>query len=513
MRVTVQLIDAASDAHLWAENYDRELTTANIFAIQSEVATAIAGALETALTPAERIRAQTVPTRNLAAWEAYQRGKGRVESRTSAGLAEAEEHFRRAVALDPHFALAWVGLADTLAWQTFYSGRPRDAGLDEATQAVGRALELDANLAEAWASAGNIANGRLQFERGEQLLRRAIALNPNYALAHHWLSSTLGDLGRRDEALAMAEQAVALDPLSAVINNQLGFTRAAVGRFDDALVAFRQAIEIDPAMPASYVNIGDVQAYGFGRFGGAIPWYDKAASLDPGSADVTSAVAQVYWELGDDVEAQRTGARALAIGDGNATASAVAALLDLERSDLESARRHSQRAAELDPFYLFLVRDDDVRKGDYSGARARYSKVFPDLFVKDLPPFTDRDAFAAVDLALVLQHTGDRERANELLERSEAYFQTIPRTGLFGYGIADVAIYALRGESAVALRRLREAEKAGWRQGWRYYRDYDPGLASIRNQPEFKAVFADIERDMAQQRAASPRVRRMRRSN
>ena len=111
--------------------------------------------------------------------------------RTSAGLADAEKHFRKAIALDPKFALAWAGLADTLTMQTSYAGRPQAAGLDEADKAAARALELDPNLAEAWASAGLIAHQRQQFERAETMLRRAIALNPNYAPAHQWLGGIL----------------------------------------------------------------------------------------------------------------------------------------------------------------------------------------------------------------------------------------------------------------------------------------------------------------------------------
>ena len=110
VRVTVQLIDANTDAHLWAENYDRELTAANIFAIQSEVATAIAAALKATLTADEKTRLNAIPTQNLEAWEAYQLGKQRMARRTSKGLAEAERFFSRAIELDAGFALAHVGI-------------------------------------------------------------------------------------------------------------------------------------------------------------------------------------------------------------------------------------------------------------------------------------------------------------------------------------------------------------------------------------------------------------------
>ena len=282
VRINVQLIDAATDAHLWAENYDRELSAANIFAIQSEVASAIAGALRASLTAGELAQVTAIPTQNLEAWQAYQLGKQRMARRTTAALTAAEGHFRKAIALDPKFALAWAGLADTLTMQTFFAGRPLAAGLDEADKAAARALELDPNLAEAWASAGLIAHHRQQLERGETMFRRAIALNPNYAPAHQWLGNILFGSGRRDEALASLERAVALDPLSAAINNSLGGAREGVGRFDDALVAYKQAIEIDPKMPGPYWSIGLVYAYGLGRFDTAMPWLEKAASLDPG---------------------------------------------------------------------------------------------------------------------------------------------------------------------------------------------------------------------------------------
>jgi TolB-like protein/Tfp pilus assembly protein PilF len=501
VRINVQLVDATTDAHVWAETYDRELDATNIFDIQSELAAAIAGLLKTTLTPAEQAQANQLPTRSLEAWEAFQRGKQRLAKRTSAAIAEAERYFRDAIALDPDFALAWVGIADSLTAEIYYAGRPQDSGLAEAEQAVTRALTLEPNLAEAWASSGNIASYRLQFERSEQMLRRAISLNPNYAPAQHWLSMTLSDLGRRDEALVTAERAAMLDPLSAIINNWVGVARSSVGRFDDALAAYRHAIEIDPEMAIAYYNIGDLHEWRFGRFDTALAWYKKAAGLDPGNPSYVAVLALTYWNLGDDAEAGRWLDQALTTGEEIGFTHYVATLIFLARGDTKSAQSHARRAAEQDPLYVYLVRDDDLRRGDYTAARARYAKAYPHLLAPELPPFTERDASAAIDLAGVLMRTGENARAEVLLNRSQTYLRTIPRMGPWGYGIWDVEIHALRRDTAAALAKLREAERAGWRSGWRYYRDLDPALASIRDEPEFKAVFADIERDMAQQRA------------
>jgi hypothetical protein len=151
-----------------------------------------------------------------------------------------------------------------------------------------------------------------------------------------------------------------------------------------------------------------------------------------------------------------------------------------------------------------VLRNHDLQVGRPKQARARYAKAYPEFLVTPSPKMDRWTSFVAVDLALVLQKTGESERAKILLDRAENLISTVPRLGIAGYGITDVRIHALRGHKAKALTALREAERAGWRggwHGWRYYRDFDPNLASIRNEPEFKAVFADIERDMARQRA------------
>lgn len=135
-------------------------------------------------------------------------------TRSSAGLADAERFFREAIDLDPAFALAYVGLADTLTLQTENSGAPGKATLSKAERAVSEALELDPNLAEAWASFGLISMDRLQPDRAETMLRRSIELDPNYAPARLWYANLLDYIGRDVESVAQIQSAAALDPLA-----------------------------------------------------------------------------------------------------------------------------------------------------------------------------------------------------------------------------------------------------------------------------------------------------------
>jgi TolB-like protein/Tfp pilus assembly protein PilF len=505
VRVTVQLIDATTDAHVWAETYDRELTAANIFAIQSEVATAIAGALRATLTPAEKARADAVPTHNLDAWESYQIGKQRMSKRTTAGLKEAAAFFHKAINLDPTFALAYTGLADTLDLQVGYSGAPRDATLDEADKAARTALKLDPGLAEAWASSASIAADRKQYDRAETMYRRAIELNPNHATAYHWFSRMLAELGRNDESRTAAQRAVDLDPLSAIINVWLSYPLVVAGRFDEADARISKAIEIDPSMPTPYGQLGLHRAYAMNRIAEAVPLLAKATELDPASSNYPCSLALVNLDLDRVADATRLVDTATKRWPDDVCVLGLSAFVRTYQGDTNGAMQDAQRVLAIDPSNstaLYLLRTTDLRAGHPEVARARYAKAYPELLANEPPKINSSNWGIALDLPLILQGTGEGERARALLDRTEEFIRTIPRLSSAGFGIADAQIFAMRDQKREALTALREAEKVGWRGPcWRYLRDFEPDLDSIRNDPEFKAVFADIERDIARQRA------------
>jgi hypothetical protein len=157
---------------------------------------------------------------------------------------------------------------------------------------------------------------------------------------------------------------------------------------------------------------------------------------------------------------------------------------------------------------LTLVRNGELREGRYTDALSLYEQTYPEV-LKDDPKIDGSNWQPAIDVALVLSETGERGQANLLLIRSLRHIQTLPRLGIGGYGFADAQIYALQGDKQKALSALRQAIDEGYHFLWRYFLKYDPTLESLHDEPEFQAMVAEIEADMA---AQLERVREMERN-
>jgi tetratricopeptide (TPR) repeat protein len=218
-----------------------------------------------------------------------------------------------------------------------------------------------------------------------------------------------------------------------------------------------------------------------------------------------------FLDLGDLTEAKVWIDRAIQMGPENVWPNVAMSLLLALRGDEAAALKHARVAQsdrELEWFPLTLARDGELREGRYTDALSLYEQTYPEV-LKDDPKIDGSNWGPAIDVALVLSKTGEREQANLLLTRSLRHIQTLPRLGEGGYAIADAQIYALQGEKQKALSALRQAIDEGWRYLWRYSLKLDPSLESLHGEPEFQAMVAEIEADMAAQLA---RVREMERN-
>jgi TolB-like protein/Tfp pilus assembly protein PilF len=511
VRINVQLIDCETEAHLWAETYDRELTAANIFAIQSEIAKTVADALRAALSPEEQDRLASIPTENLAAYEAYLLGRQRFARETAAALVEAVNYFQQAIELDPWFALAYVGLADSYAEQVFFGVLAREERLAKAQAAADKALALDDQLGEAYNSLAGIKEW-WDLEDAEAMYRRALELNPNYARAYYWYGFLLSDsLGRYEEALALYRKAAELDPLSAPIIVAIGAALESLGRFGEALARFKKALEVDPGYSSAYSSIGGHYWSVSGKSDEAVVWFAKGISLDPGTPIRSAWLGWLFLELGDFDRAEPWIERSLELGPEYLWPNFDMHFLHLYRGDEAAALDYASRASALNPPHFFPdpLRGHELRAGRYAKARALYEESYPELLNEGDPTVDGSNWGAAIDLALVLRKTGEQEHADLLLNRCFQHIQTLPRLGQSGYRIADVRIYALQGDKQKALAALRQAIDEGWRSFWRYFLKHDSALKPLHDEPEYQTIVAEIEADMAEQ---LERVREMERN-
>jgi len=306
LRVNVQLVEAATDAHLWADTFDRKLT--DIFKIESEIAKTVAETLQAKLTGSERNAITAQPTQNTEAHQLYLKGRYLWNRRTSKNLKKALPYFQQAAEKDPNYALAYVGIADTYSVMPAYSaGSPQDC-LPRARAAAIKALELDDSLGEAHASLGMILFQYFEFTASTKEFERAIELNPNYPTAHQWYArAPLLMTGQLDRAIAEAKRAVELDPVSSIIHAELGGVYMIARRYDEAIEQLRTTLEMDPEFYWAHRYLGLTLELK-GATAEAIAEYQKAFEVgdDP---TVLAFVAHAEASIGRHKEAREILAR------------------------------------------------------------------------------------------------------------------------------------------------------------------------------------------------------------
>jgi TolB-like protein/DNA-binding winged helix-turn-helix (wHTH) protein/Tfp pilus assembly protein PilF len=305
VRITAQLIEAATDKHLWSQSYEGELR--DTLTLQNKVASAIADQIRINLNPQEQAALKNTKFVNPQAYEFYLKGRYFWNKRTADGLKVALAYFNQAVDEDPKYAQAYSGLADTYAllgdWQ-YAAMTPKEA-LPKAKAAAIKALELDSTLGEAHNSLAFVLDGfDWDLDAGGKEFRQAIDLNPSYATAHHWFAWHLSLLGRYDEAIAEMRKAENLDPLSLIINADLAELLVLAHSYDESIRQSNKTIEMDPnfAMAHNQLAQGYLEKHMYSE---AVTELEKAVRLSGGSPTCIANLARAYAASGKRSEAIR----------------------------------------------------------------------------------------------------------------------------------------------------------------------------------------------------------------
>jgi len=335
VRISAQLIEAASDSQLWAETYDREL--ADVFAIQDDIARSIVQALELTLNPREQRALHPIATTNVSAYDFYLRGRQFIDRFHKRDIEFARQMYRQAIDLDPGFALAWAGYADCFSLLIMYAD-PVASYREEARHASQRALELDPNLAEAHAAHGLALLISNEFEAVEAEFNKAIELNPRLYQAYYYHARARfhqGDLTRAAELFQKAAEVEPADYQSRCLRVQIlrgtGRMEEAVAQARDAVRVLEKHIEWNPD-DARALHLGAGSLVVLGDEERAKSWLKRALELNPDDSVLLYNVACNFALLGETEEA--LGFLERAAGQGTVSA-------DWMRNDTDLASLHA----------------------------------------------------------------------------------------------------------------------------------------------------------------------------
>ncbi len=302
VRIVAQLIDAERDEHLWTETYDRQLT--DIFAIQTDVALAISGALKAELSHDERSRLHEAPTRNLHAYQLYVQGRQCYGRFTEDEMQRAVEYYRRALVLDPGYALPYVGIAQIFAERGMGQGggahRPEES-FRQASEAVNAALAIDPALGEAHSVCGLLKFvQRFDWAGAEAEFKMALELSPGSSDTYDQYGRCCAAQGRYDEAVVLTRRAHELDPLMHRADLASALLRA--GRTDEALAAGRECIEFEPDYARGRSTLGWACLL-TGSVTEGLAELERSAALSPGDTMYLAQLGQGYAMAGRTDEA------------------------------------------------------------------------------------------------------------------------------------------------------------------------------------------------------------------
>jgi TolB-like protein len=502
VRINVQLIDAQTDEHLWAEIFDRELTTENLFAIQTEISREIALALKTTLSPEEQQRVNDLPTENLAAYSAYLRGRQLIARNTAEAVDQALVEFQRAVDLDPQFALAWVGIAEAARLALRVSDMNLPESIQLTQEAVEKALAINDQLGEVHLARASL----IQLKRGDDVdreaaLKLAIELSPGNAQAWQEYSAFASRFpSRLEEALDLAEKAANLDPLSPAIQNQMIRTLRSLGDHEAARQRLSRLIEQHPGYAAAYEQMSNLYSEA-GQFHEAIHWIHQAQSLDPGNIGFVMREMWPQMDIGNTDGFDHLLGRMEVMDPNSSTLSFMEMWISIFRKDfdaaIEAARLFDQKTGYR-PGGKFPQAIVHIQRNDPAAFRAIAEEV--------LPAFYDSDTFAqglddrpymGCRVAWSLAQTGDETLGWDLARLTIEYFRN--NISMFDEDFALGLCHMVLNQPDQALQLIENTVRSGKIGNWWLDLSY-PAYDLLRHDPRFVAAETEIQSIIARQR-------------
>jgi len=501
IRLTAQLINVEDGYHIWSNSYDRELD--DVFAIQDEVASAIASALVDSFSGLEQKPAER--TRDLAAFEAYRTGRLHWWRRSPDELQKAITLFAKALEHDPSFAPAYAAMADSWLLLAMYGNLTNMKATERAMPMIEKALAMDPESSEAFAALG-LARWQIgQRDAAESALRQAIKLNEDYIPAYLWLGGLLGEIGRLPEQSQVLQQAMVLDPLNELLAINVAGNLSAQGDYQAAMDLLQDLVALRPDS-ATLLRIMSGYAIKSGDLVAGWRYAAQSYDLEPESPVVIETLAGAWASVGVIDKAESLLREGLDLAANNFSLQSTYFFLLLKQGRVEKAEHLlieqfgnsvDELPEQLQQYYFFEKGLISILEGDSEGAINNFENAISDE--TDLAWNGEQVMYSTI-LSKLYRDAGEDELAEVRLATAE---RAVRRARINGLDNADIyytesGIHALRGRSEAALASLQEAYERGFRGSWML--EIDLRLESLHSEPQFTEIKQQIEDDIVQAR-------------
>jgi TolB-like protein/Tfp pilus assembly protein PilF len=511
VRINAQLIDAQTDEHLWAEIFDRELTTENIFDIQQEISLAIAAALEAELSLQEKDELATVPTHDLVAYEQWLASRQYGFRSTVDSMQTASQMLQGVIARDPGFEPAYVDLAFNEITLVITGAQTVEEARESVEPALAKALELNPNNGSSWAMKGSWAQLNGQEPEADEMFQKALELSPgNSEVRITYGYHLVRNRNRPDLAAPLLEKAAELDPLSGSVLFTLGRAYDGLERFDEAKATFARVRNVDPESVMGFAPMAGL-ALEQGQLAESLYWSGQAMERDPLDVEIKANQAILLMTLGDLDEAEIW----LDMAEKNAGQEqplpmATRVLWSTLSGNTGAANELARFVVSAglpdrwgsDSIVLRTLRTQALNTGNLADALAAFQERHPGLFAA-VPEITTQNILQASDLATLLQASGRDEQAETLLNGVlNAYDQPYFVTGSYKVWIvpAKAEALALLGRHEEALTELERIVNKGWRLGWKWMTELNPNFDSVRNDPRYQEIINYLQQESEKQK-------------
>ncbi len=507
VRVTAQLINAKEDAHLFSQTWDRPF--GDFFKIQDEIASLVLKELKVKLLNEIDDTLHDRGTKNLTAFAENSRGQAEIRKRTSEAFISAIASFKKAIELDPEYAEAYAGLAETYLLQSSYQLVSNDEAWTLATPVIENSLSLNDRLPEAhavkglllWQKSDNAGDDveTLQEAAKERFLK-AIELNNSFAEAYMWLGSLLQQQGEVLQGAELHKKAYELDPQSRVAGFNYGQDLLWQGEYRQAMNVFNKLVRTDPNYPNAYTLAADVSSQ-VGQLDQAFSLYRRAADLSPDQAGLKIKAIQLLTRLGlfeyaENYLSMLSGTEETFFKNDAHLKYRLQSMLfmaqDKEQDFIELTLKKFDPSTEHpeEAFWLGVV---SLMQSDYQKGVGHLQVALEGTKGNKKHAFDEQLLRTRLFLARAYQQVGDYVKANNQLDHAESRLQELRQMGFkhhyFSYFKASIA--AMRGETELALIELDKAIQEGWTDVW--LARVDPTLDNIRGDLQFQAIMASLD--------------------